>query len=662
MSLLRVMCKILLIMALLTLLVKPTIATSSLFEKLNQVFFKLVGQRLDIQPNLYPLVNNSTLIKKHLQNITHYINSSLNENAGQKLYSTVTRFSNISINPLTNALPAQGITRTPLVLISITSGPHHAHLRRSIRDTWVLPCAASPRCTYRFFVDVAPDMMTKALLQEQRIYGDLVFREACPYMLQRHPNFINYGNCQISGWGHVNVTLEERDYHVRRMYKIDWKVCFLRWALESGLRPEYHVFVEDDSFVCTENLLHQLSVLSLRSRQRGKTVPLFRAGTRMYDGFDDSSTIMSGAIGEAFARHYLRDRMELNCSKVIDSDDPNVLEHSIWMSWGNSWMSKLCNWRNVLKTMPQTSPLPPLGHINEPLMDCLSAYRFAVDADQRVHVYPAGGGSGEPRAPLKDVTFTPNNVTLMPVRFPCQPHRPLVMHDSLAHEHLQSTFGPLRMRHMCEYMLLVDKVKKPADMFDLWNTATAVDFADLSAVFLEDEGLGWLHVLERVEQQEAAACKATKSKGGRAGDLGERPENEDSLYPDICIRHLDASDGIQMHEEPGESVVPTLAPGNTRNSGGTRKPNDRPIGNTSSDIHRNNTTEFDLLLRERSSLRRLRRLIHRRLYPAGAGSEAPSRSLSPPPDVPEDVSTRTFSLFRLYYGSARNTHADSRFA
>lgn len=52
---------------------------------------------------------------------------------------------------------------------------------------------------------------------------------------------------------------------------------------------EYHVFVEDDSFMCTENLLYQVSLLHNKSINSNHS---FRTGTAMYDGFDDSSTFM----------------------------------------------------------------------------------------------------------------------------------------------------------------------------------------------------------------------------------------------------------------------------------------------------------------------------------------------------------------------------------
>ena len=60
------------------------------------------------------------------------------------------------------------------------------------------------------------------------------------------------------------------------MYKIDWKVCFMVWAKSNSMMAEYHAFVEDDSFMCSENLLHQIDLLlDMPVQFRGKP---FRTG------------------------------------------------------------------------------------------------------------------------------------------------------------------------------------------------------------------------------------------------------------------------------------------------------------------------------------------------------------------------------------------------
>ena len=93
------------------------------------------------------------------------------------------------------------------------------------------------------------------------------------------------------------------------MYKVDWKICFTKWAVQNyPIMPMYHVYVEDDFFVCTENLLHQMTLLRNLSPEKR---PPFRTGWPLWDGFDDSSTIMSREIAQVFADHYPSD--DLNC-------------------------------------------------------------------------------------------------------------------------------------------------------------------------------------------------------------------------------------------------------------------------------------------------------------------------------------------------------------
>jgi len=529
--------------------------------------------------------------------------------SGPELRSTVSRFFNISARNITaasNELPRRGTVRTPLLLISITSGPRHAHIRHSIRNTWLLPCVMSLQCEYRFFIDAPDANVTEALQSETRTHGDLVFRRACGYMQQRHPPYVNYGNSQVSSWGKENVTgigddVVQQDYHLRRMYKIDWKMCFLRWSYEAGIRPMYHTFVEDDSFVCTENLLHQLSLLAYDSttgqlKASAINNPIFRTGTPMFDGFDDSSTIMSGAIADALAVHYLQDRPELNCSKVIESRDATVLARSIWMSWGNSWMAALCNWRKVLQHMPRQELLPPLGHINEPFMDCLTGVKFVKGETNAVQVLRRENGSAL-RGPLQGLSFDPDDSRREPLHLPCQQHRPLVYHASKAAEKLKGHHSKARMLHMCEYMLLVDKVKEPPEMFDLWNTATATDYADFSPVFLKEGVQGWLDVIAAFEMRENAACRA-----------GVLRDDAEGLFPDICTQGNGSSSN------------------SSSNSSSSRSRQQRRI------------LQWELK-GEKETLQRLHRRIHRQLYGTELASPAAPRGR-------EDA-----SMYRLFFGS-----------
>jgi hypothetical protein len=269
-----------------------------------------------------------------------------------------------------NEVPLQKTGSDLVLFIAITSGPHHSHLRHAIRNSWILPCRASAVCDYRFFIDadyqknLAARPEYSALRGEDLAYGDIVFRKSCSLM-KEHPIRINYGNSPVihenlffsytrtnENGNKTEIKEDLPDYPLRRRYKIDWKVCFMRWIMEHYQKVSYYVFVEDDSFVCTENLIYQMTLLSNQSTRtsngttdNGKNTIIeeFRTGTMMYDGFDDSSTIMSAGVAKIFVDHY--PSATFNCSKVFERvmknpNDTSFLAQSAWMSWGNSWQSE----------------------------------------------------------------------------------------------------------------------------------------------------------------------------------------------------------------------------------------------------------------------------------------------------------------------------------
>lgn len=528
-----------------------------------------------------------------------------------------------------------------LFVISITSGSTEAHsqLRHAARNTWLLPCIASSRCNYQFFVDVA--VPTDDIRNEQRLFDDLQVRTFCRLM-DRHPHFINYGNAlpivyvnSSSGsskthFAHWNET-RDRDYPGRRFYKIDWKVCFLRfWSGSDALdKPSdnhqsantataalFHVFVEDDSFACTENLLFQLGRLEphyllrpsdnptkpnnasgsglsqdddhgayldggprLLPGQRTRGLP-FRTGTLLYDGFDDSSTIMTHHVSAAFVQHYRSYEPvsssqpssstaghgstpgveEWSCPRVtpVGQDQPS----SVWLSWGNSWRQSMCDWRAVLLNTSLSTSLAYNSSarsgtasrglpINVPSLHCLSTNTLVlrtfgfVGIDQKVRISRAALLFTDcnllmlflPSPPnvnilptIQIVTRNSYNSTLVPELYGpqgihslahsspdahrgtafhkhvCQPALPLALHHPKAAQALgvnkneSSTNPSSLLRHTCEALLLVDKVKAPADIFALWNVATSNDYLDYSEVFLHDKHFGWYKMLNNMER------------------------------------------------------------------------------------------------------------------------------------------------------------------
>jgi hypothetical protein len=379
-----------------------------------------------------------------------------------------------------------------LLFISITSSPQHAHLRHANRFTWLLPCIASPVCDYRFFIDKAKESSTD-LFGEQSTYEDMLFRDSCDLM-KRHPDSINYGNAPPR----EESLLEHPDYLWRRLYKVDWKVCFMRYARDNGKMAEFHAFVEDDSFVCMENLLHQANLLLAKSSAvtipppkmtkggedgRAAAAVVFRTGTGMFDGFDDSSTFMTKEVAMAFADHYGEEG--INCTHVVDHIHSTAWNSSMWLSWGNSWMALRCDWAAVLRRQLNL-------HVLKPQMDCFAATSLNVS---------------------KHITT---------LAFHCSDHQ-VVMHHGTAGELLLRAGAP-HARHTCEYMLLIDKVKEPSVMYDLWNVAAVEhEFHDYSEIFLHEGDAGWLRTLEVLAAEEEA-CVSKKGKDPSVQDcLFETP-------------------------------------------------------------------------------------------------------------------------------------------
>lgn len=354
-----------------------------------------------------------------------------------------------------------------MVFISITSSPAHFQLRNASRSTWLLPCMANPVCDYNFFVDKSESDIEVSVLEESNQYHDMVFRNECPLM-KRHPAYINYGNSPPRTENFLmvvnNTEVDCPDYFWRRMYKIDWKVCFMRYARDNGKMAEFHVFVEDDSFICTENLLHQASMLHNKSAQLGSRHS-FRTGTAMFDGFDDSSTFMTRDVALAFANHYDTD---LRCSQVMDYPNSTIWYDAVWQSWGNSWMKKRCNWMHQLRSRLHMSVL-------KPTIDCMHATSYNVS---KLHTKLA---------------------------FPCTDHTIIMHHGSAGAVILGGK--NTHVQHTCEYMLLIDKVKDPVVMQSLWDsTSTGTAFHDFSEVFMHENDVGWLNTLQTLAVDEAR-CK-----------------------------------------------------------------------------------------------------------------------------------------------------------
>lgn len=268
----------------------------------------------------------------------------------------VARYSNFLNSSESRLMMERKKNATMLLFIGVTSGPEQLDLRQANRETWLLPCIQTLSCDYRFFVDILSQMAHPQLAEESREYGDIVFRDGCSLMNERHrDNNVNYRNSppvkenlQKTSESGRNISIP--DYKYRRFYRVDWKVCFIHWTACNYRQVKYHAYSEDDSFVCVGNIIFQLTSLEtkrINATKRNKTVKPFRTGTAMFDGFDDSSTLMSGDLASLFLSNYGLNP-KLSCSHILKSNDSKVLQAASFLSWGNSWMSSQCNWKKAL--------------------------------------------------------------------------------------------------------------------------------------------------------------------------------------------------------------------------------------------------------------------------------------------------------------------------
>lgn len=365
-----------------------------------------------------------------------------------------------------------------LLFISITSGPKHAHYRNAARESWLMPCQQSPLCDYRFFIDIDHSKLRNVndtagvhqkVLMEHLAYNDMVFRDSCSLM-ERHPAEINYGNApyakeNMEKKNEYGKTVPIPDYPFRRVYKIDWKVCFLKWIYKFYPKEvDYHAFVEDDSYTCTKNLLYQL--VQVKKNQAPQYH--FRAGWPMYDGFDDSSTIMDNEIAKTFALHY--PSPQLNCSVIEDAWNTTRMHAFDWSAWGNSWRSIHCNWRPQLREN--------FGiNVSVPDVRCMEGLNAAEEE------------LGEHQAKS--------------IKLPCV-RRPIVFHHWAASTIFTKEEGSGRQFHVCEYMLLIDKVKEPSLMHLLYNNSVRFPqhYHDFSDVFTHDKAAGWHSTLDKLQTEE----------------------------------------------------------------------------------------------------------------------------------------------------------------
>jgi len=386
-----------------------------------------------------------------------------------------------------------------LLLLYITSSPSNFDLREVARSTYLSHCIP-PICIYKFFIDVSllspPSyeyihMNSSSFIKlenEYKKYNDIIFKDECILMNQRHQdNRINYANSAPTLKNihfinnntfydnkHGNITKNYiPDYKYRRMYKIDWKVCFLQWANNNNyINAIFHAFIEDDSFVCIDHVLYQANLYQNSNNNNNKP---FRTGTRLWSGYDDSFTLLSKEVALIFALYYPSNGF--NCSHIVDSTQYDVLDKSLWLSWGNSWIHERCNWTNALKEIFKID-------IIEPSIDCFQSV-FNYDKN------------------IKYNGINPYDENISN-DYPCSKY-PIVYHHAHAMKMLIHLNYTLRS-HICNRMMFIDKIKDPLAIEYLWaisikNTNTS-NYFNLTQVFNHDGAEGWKILLDDYNRKE----------------------------------------------------------------------------------------------------------------------------------------------------------------
>ena len=365
------------------------------------------------------------------------------------------------------------------LLVSITSAASQVALREAIRQTWALPCMASPACEYRFFVDIMNVTEAyAAILHENNTYGDIVIRGTyCPHMEERHTfPALNYGNTFKRPWVYGGGGVPY--YHFRGLYKLDWKICHSKWAYAMNRLALYHVYTEDDSYLCMENLLHQF--LHLRSLNVPPNMRNWRMGDPKWDGYDDNLSFLTQDIVRAFALHY--PEPGFNCSKLADDGNPAPKVH---LTWGNSFMSRACDWRNALQQHCNLTYSTPWLWTRVFQCPGLAPLPLTVNTTSRPSPVPTA-------APT-----LPANSTRLKIDLLC-PATASTIHN---HDAGRFVRYEKHIEHYCEFNFVVHKVSD-VDIRFLWDNVTGHDYHNLTAVFLNDGTGGWHEILHTIARKE----------------------------------------------------------------------------------------------------------------------------------------------------------------
>lgn len=204
---------------------------------------------------------------------------------------------------------------------------------------------------------------------------------------------------------------------------------------------------------------------------------------------------MSKDIAKAFIDNYPNSPL-FNCSNISNLDRVKFPYEYMWLSWGNSWMSKHCNWKDVLQS-----------HLNFTiLIPTFKCFHFIIQLKPNDYINPSNvdRSAGRPCAEDQELFLITHHqkaahLILSPYKYK---QRNISSQINTFSNQKELDQNKLKLYHLCEHLLLIDKIKDPEEMQHIYQHATANHYYNYSSVFLHDGDEGWAEVVRRYDSDD----------------------------------------------------------------------------------------------------------------------------------------------------------------
>ena len=205
----------------------------------------------------------------------------------------------------------------------VRSATKNAPLRATLRKTWLSVSAMGLRpaglADYRFFVD------TGCCPEEQKEFGDLEEMNGTRF----HPRFFkDYPSANHTNMFKAMMYYDPKDTELARKFgnfSRDYEVNMLMRSLRL-FNFHYLLAIDDDSLLCTPNLVHQLRI-------QPEPLSSFILGYARGGSFDNSFVLMSRNIIDFFDLHYYDALRDTNRGQA---------------TFGATWGGRAADWDQVM--------------------------------------------------------------------------------------------------------------------------------------------------------------------------------------------------------------------------------------------------------------------------------------------------------------------------